>query len=243
MRTSGWLAALAVVWVMLWGSVASASDVGEPAPSAQSGVTEPAAAARKGRFRFVDPTARPKLVYRGRALSYASMAMLGTGAAMTPFGALSSYNYHGDPFDKWKYDLVFEQRRQAALPMMITGFTLLGAHVPTLMAGVLVEGHGLRRVTGLSVVPGWVGFSLIFTGATLVPVGIAFTPLIIVGSVVGLAGYVCVLTQFGLNVRASKRDLAPEVHDELYHTRRAPSFGAAPMILQGGGGATFVMSW
>jgi hypothetical protein len=234
MKTRGWLAALAVVWVMLFSRVASAADEGAATPTTQ---------VHKPRFRFVDPTARPKIVYRGRALSYASFALLGTGAAMTPFGALSVYDYHGDPFDKWKYDRVFEQRRPAGLPMLITGFTLIGAHLPTLMVGVLVEGHGLHKVTGLSVVPGWVGFSLIFTGAALIPVGIAAWPVLIVGSAVGLAGYVCVLTQFALNVRASRRDLSPEVHDELYHTRRAPSFGAAPMLLKGGGGATFVMSW
>jgi hypothetical protein len=191
----------------------------------------------------VDPTARPKIVYRGRALSYASFALLGTGAAMTPFGALNVYDYDGDPFDKWKYDRVFQQRRPAAMPMLITGFTLIGAHLPTLMAGVLVEGHGLHKVTGRTVVPGWVGLGLIFTGAALIPVGIAAWPVLILGSTMGLAGYVCVLTQFAFNVRTSRRALSPEVHDELYQTRRAPSFGAAPLLLQGGGGATFVVSW
>lgn len=231
MTTRRWLSALAALLFTLWSGVASAgeADLGAPAHSP--------------RVHLIDPTARPRIIYRGRALSYASFAMLGSGAALAPFGALSSYDFHGDPFDKWKYDRVFDQRRAAALPMLITGLTLVGAHLPTLMAGVLVEGHGLHKVTGLTVVPGWVGFGLIFTGATLIPVGIAAPPVLIVGSVVGLAGYVCVLTQFGLNVRASRRDLAPAVHDELYHSRRAPSFGAAPLLLQGGGGATFVMSW
>lgn len=243
MGKRGWLAALLVAFVLVWSGSASAADVGGQGPTAEPAPARQDTHAAKGRFRFVDPTLRPKIVYRGRALSYASFGLLGAGVAFTPFGALSAYTYHGDPFDKWKYDRVFEQRRAWGLPMLVTGFTLIGAHLPTLMAGVLVEGAGLHRVTGRTVVPGWVGFALIFTGAALIPVGIAAWPVIVVGSIMGLGGYVCVLTQFALNVRTSRRDLAPEVHDELYHTHRAPSFGAAPMLLPGGGGATFVVSW
>lgn len=233
-----WIATLAMILFLFLFLVVGPAARADDAPAAQAGAEAAGEPVRAVRTHDLKP--RSRLVFRGRALSYAGFGALGAGAVLAPLGAgLGAYAFHGDPFDKWRYDRVFEERRAASLPLEITGFTLLGAHVPMLMSGVLVEGYGLRRVTRLSVVPGWVGLSLILTGAIIVP----FSPVnIVVGSTIMLGGYVCVLTQFGLNVRASRR-LDPVIHDELYRPRKAVSVGAIPLLFKGGGGAALVMSF
>jgi hypothetical protein len=190
----------------------------------------------------------PVGIRRGRIVSYTGFALLGTGGVMAGVGgALTVYDFNGAWFDKYRYDRAYLRRARVGQAMWPAGLITAGTAAPFLIVGPLVEAMALHKVTKINVTTGWVGFSLLMTGASLTHIaGLAWAPgLTGVGLVTASVGFVVIVAQYGIN-HVAARKLPEARRKQLYgppkrHKRVAMT--VAPTLQQQGGGLALVGVW
>ncbi len=158
----------------------------------------------------------------GRRTALASWGMMGSAGVVFGTGALLSiYDFNGPWQRKYIYDQHYVRRSDASTGMYFTALGVVGASVPTLMTGALLEGVALRRVTRHTTWTGWVSVASMAAGGVALVIGVAaWAPALTVISIhLGVIGWTMAIVQFSHNVVTSKK-LSAEVFEQLYGRER-----------------------
>jgi hypothetical protein len=186
---------------------------------------------------FASPAlADPEVNVRaGRGMAVAGWSAMGAGGLLLGVGeGLLVYNYDGPWEEKYRYDRRYEARSGAGLGFVVAGSIFLGASLPTLTTGTLLEAQGLHKLHGHVTAPGWTALGMFGVGAVLGGIGAATDsePLGITAGVFAGTGFTLIVTQFSLNAAASRRMDAAE-RRALYRPKRAArmaAIGLAPQL-------------
>ncbi len=186
-----------------------------------------------------------QLVRHGRITWVAGLSSVGLGGVLMPVqGALRTYNFRGEWFDKPAYDRAYLRRLDVADGLLGTGIGLMAGGYTVFVAGAMVEGIGMRKALGVPSWPGIVGMSVFSASLITVPFGgVSFwaIPGVIGGPFAGVAlGFT--IAQLVLDGRALRR-ISPERRQQLLQARPKVYVTMAPTVRTDGGGLSLVGIW
>lgn len=182
----------------------------------------------------------PRGIRDGRIVSLTAWSLMGAGAVMMPLGsALTIYDYNGEWQDKWRYDKQFLLREPVGWAMIPAGAITMGASIPFLVTGAMLEARGLHRVDpSFKTIWGWLGMSFMATGGVATFVGIAvWSPVMWIGGLaLASSGFGFVIAQFAVNAVRHKRLVKQGRLPKILTPPRKVQVGLGPMPLPQGGG-------